>query len=151
MLKQALATMVEKNTSVRSVALYALEDSNVKTLHRGSGMIFTHAVRCKAGVKKNCTYTKKEEPSVLEGKMEMSQNFYYFLSAKQRRRNVTKLELKQLGLQFTTYRTKEISLKCYFFLVTFEMLHREKKQHQTDALTKATALFISAEGKNKQT
>lgn len=35
------------------------------------GMIFTCVVRCEAGFQKNSTYTEKEEPSVLEERVEM--------------------------------------------------------------------------------
>lgn len=42
------------------------------------GMIFTCVVRCEAGFQKNSTYTEKEEPSVLEERVEMS-GFFKFL------------------------------------------------------------------------
>lgn len=63
--------------------------------------------------------------------------------------NVTKL--KQLSLQFTTYRTKEISLKYYFFLVAFEMLQRKKSNiRQTLLQRQQHSLFPLKEKTTKQ-
>lgn len=62
--------------------------------------------------------------------------------------NVTKL--KQLSLQFTTYRTKEISLKYYFFLVAFEMLQRKKSNIRQMLLQRQQhSLFPLKEKKNQ--